>query len=163
MLLLFSNRPTIYIFSSTRHKNLFKGLLIFIEPLLYNKLFFKFNRSIESRKKKISLPPLLDGIATKDTSIRRFVNGGSAIKAEGRSWQKSARLRRVLLFRKEENTGCCTEEWVSRGEKRSRSAEGRGREKSGGYLSFSGAARKPSEILRLARFEDLSPPPLPPR
>lgn len=33
------------------------------------------------------------------------------------------------------------------------------REKSGGYLSFSGAARKPSEILRLARFEDLSPPP----
>lgn len=48
---------------------------------------------------------------------------------------------------------------MSRGEKRSRSAEGRGREKSGGYLSFSGAARKPSEILRLARFEDLSPPP----
>lgn len=52
---------------------------------------------------------------------------------------------------------------MSRGEKRSRSAEGRGREKSGGYLSFSGAARKPSEILRLARFEDLSPPPLPVR
>lgn len=50
---------------------------------------------------------------------------------------------------------------MSRGEKRSRSAEGRGREKSGGYLSFSGAARKPSEILRLARFEDLSLPPPP--
>lgn len=35
------------------------------------------------------------------------------------------------------------------------------RERSGGYLSFSGAARKPSEILRLARFEDLSPLPPP--
>lgn len=29
-------------------------------------------------------------------------------------------------------------------------------------ISFSGAARKPSEILRLARFEDLSPSPLSP-
>lgn len=159
MLLLFSNRPTIYIFSSTRHKNLFKGLLIFIEPLLYNKLFFKFTRSIESRKKKISLPPSSPGWHQRyvHPSFRKRRIGD---KGRGAQLAKIGTPTAGSSFSKRGKHGLLHGRMGEPGRETLEERGGEGeREKSGGYLSFSGAARKPSEILRLARFEDLSPPP----